>query len=376
MKLFNFFRRYSLASLFLLLTNFSASSFCGFYDIEPREVMHVAEGCKRLVKGMNPHKFVSKGNSKKSTEDEKKKCKEVTDKFLDSILEKIKDYVKGHSIQDDNCCNSGCCDGCCSETSHCNVEGLDFKIKFMDRNDCFNEELENEKSGAKNFEKTRSGVMIHSTASPGIMAKDWFDIWNLSYKDGQISREVCVHMFVDDKSIYLYFPLNLRAWHCGGVGNDKYISIEMCEPDGILYSNDKSEILENFSPEAYKEYFSKTYKNAVVACASILKFLNTSVNKSAIDNSTINNVDINVELSPAEKYNVISHKEGSESKIASSHGDPDHIWKFFGYNMDQFRKDVQSHLGSKDLIKFGSDAIVVIDKSFINNTEKESSTGL
>ena len=376
MRFFNFFRQCILASLFLFLSCFSASSFCGF-EIESHEVARVSEGCKKLIIGMNPHKFINKESSKKSRKSEKKESEEVTNKFLDSVLERIKKYVKECRIQDDNCCSGGCCNGHCFEVSHCNIEGLDFKIMFMDKNDCFYEELENEKTGVKNFEKTRSGVMIHSTASPGLMAKDWFDIWNLSYKNGQISREVCVHMFVDDKSVYLYFPLNLRAWHCGNsAGNDKYISIEMCEPNGIPYSDDKSKVLESFSAENYREYFDKTYKNAVIACASVLRFLNTSVSKSAVDNNKIKNMDVNVELSPAEKYNVISHKEGSDSGIASSHGDPDHIWRFFGYSMDQFRRDVQSQLISKDLIKFGSDAIVFIDKSLVDDTGKLSSTGM
>lgn len=53
----------------------------------------------------------------------------------------------------------------------------------MTRNDCFT-------AGRK---ITPKGIMVHSTATPGVMAADWFNRWNKSYKAGETNRQVCVH---------------------------------------------------------------------------------------------------------------------------------------------------------------------------------------
>jgi len=65
------------------------------------------------------------------------------------------------------------------------------KSKFMTRNDCYT-------TGRK---ITPKGIMVHSTATPGVMAADWFSRWNKSYKTGEIKRQVCVHAFLDDKEV-------------------------------------------------------------------------------------------------------------------------------------------------------------------------------
>ena len=78
------------------------------------------------------------------------------------------------------------------------------------------------------------GVMIHSTAAPGVMAAAWPARWN---KPGV---EVSVHAFVDDKGVVQTLPWNRRAWHCGAAysggpsANNTHISVELCEPEGML----------------------------------------------------------------------------------------------------------------------------------------------
>ena len=57
--------------------------------------------------------------------------------------------------------------------------------KFMIRNDCY-------LAGRK---ITPKGIMVHSTATPGVMAGEWFARWNKSYKAGETDRQVCVHAF-------------------------------------------------------------------------------------------------------------------------------------------------------------------------------------
>lgn len=69
-------------------------------------------------------------------------------------------------------------------------------IRFMTDSDCFN---------CNRFIEVK-GIMIHSTAEPGIMAEDWFDLWNKSYQKGDFDRQVCVHCFLDDKNVCQYLP--------------------------------------------------------------------------------------------------------------------------------------------------------------------------
>jgi len=100
------------------------------------------------------------------------------------------------------------------------------KTRYMTRNDCY---TAMRKINPK-------GIMIHSTATPGIMAAAWFNRWNKSFKAGEINRQVCVHSFVDDKEVWQYLPWDHRGWHAGGAANNTHIGIEICEPAGFSYS--------------------------------------------------------------------------------------------------------------------------------------------
>jgi hypothetical protein len=89
--------------------------------------------------------------------------------------------------------------------------------KYMTRNDCYT-------AGRK---ITHKGIMVHSTAVPGVMAADWFSRWNKSYKAGEINRQVCIHAFVDDKEVWQYLPWDHRGWHAGGAANNTHIGYSM-----------------------------------------------------------------------------------------------------------------------------------------------------
>lgn len=145
---------------------------------------------------------------------------------------------------------------------------------------------------------TIKGIMIHSTATRGVMAKDWFSRWN------NASTEVCVHAFVDDKEVYQYLPWNHRAWHCGGDGNNYLISIEMCEPKDI---NDK-------------EYFKKVWTNTIELCVMLCKKYNLT------------------------EKDIMGHCEGYQKGIASNHSDPHHWFPLHGKNMNTFREELKKAL--------------------------------
>ncbi len=161
--------------------------------------------------------------------------------------------------------------------------------QFITKNDCYKQ--------GKTI--TPKGIMVHSTATPGVMAKDWFSRWNKSGLD------VAVHCFVDDQNVCQHLPWNYRAWHCGASGNNTHISFELCEPTNWKTDSD---------------YFCDCYRQGVALAAYLCQKYNLTADA------------------------ICSHKEGYKRSIASNHGDPEHWWSNFGYSMDQFRKDVAATL--------------------------------
>ena len=190
-----------------------------------------------------------------------------------------------------------------------NNSDLKITTRFMTRNDCFSE--------GRTIDV--KGIMVHSTASPGRMAAFWYLPWNRSYENGEATREVCVHAFLDDKGLYQYLPWNHRGWHAGGAANNTHIGFEICEPEGIIYSDDHSQII-SIDVEGTKEYFEKAYNNAVKLCVMLCKQFNLT------------------------EKDIICHCEGHDLGIASDHGDVMHWWKFYGKDMDMFREDVRKAL--------------------------------
>lgn len=193
-------------------------------------------------------------------------------------------------------------------------------VKFMEKNDCY-------KYGRK---IVPVGIMVHSTATPGVMAETWYALWNKSYQDGvgeEKGREVCVHAFLDDQKICQYLPWNQRGWHCGRAkpggpsGNDTHISFEICEPGSIKYDSGHAHIVE-YDPtnEENKKYFDAIWKNAIYLCANLCQ---------------------QFKINPRE---IISHQEGHVLGIASNHSDPKHWWDFHNKDMNMFRLEVFGEL--------------------------------
>lgn len=181
--------------------------------------------------------------------------------------------------------------------------------KFMVRNDCFREDRTIEVKG----------IVVHSTATPGRMAADWYEPWNTSYEKGETSREVCVHAFLDDKGVQQYLPWIHRAWQAGGKANNTHIGFEICEPAGIVYNEAHDAIVE-IDVDGTREYFEKAYDNAVELCVLLCR-----------------------QFGLTEK-DIVCHCEAHELGIASNHQDVMHWWKFYDKDMDDFRADVKKEL--------------------------------
>jgi len=153
----------------------------------------------------------------------------------------------------------------------------------------------------KNGALIPKGIMIHSTATPGIMAAAFRERFN------KPNLGKSVHAFVDDKECIQCLPWNKKAGHCLLSGNSTHIGIEMCEP-------------KNWTTD--KDYFAKVYANAA---------------------------DVAVQL--CQKFGlpegaILSHAEGYKKGIASNHADVGHWFPYFGKTMDDFRADVKAALNA------------------------------
>lgn len=164
------------------------------------------------------------------------------------------------------------------------------------------------------------GILVHSTATPGVMAADWYSRWNKSYKVGQISRQACVHAFIDDNEVYQYLPWDHRGWHAGGNANNTHIGFEICEPAGISYSGGSN--MMGYDVAKQEVYFRKAWNNAVELCVMLCR-------KYGLNET-----------------NIICHSEGYKQGIASNHGDVMHWFPKHGESMGTFRAAVKVALNT------------------------------
>jgi hypothetical protein len=162
-------------------------------------------------------------------------------------------------------------------------------IMFMTLNACY---LWNIRKG---ISIVPTMIIIHSTATPGIMAREWFRRWN---NDSTLKG---VHAFIDAFEFWQLLPFNFWSWGVGGKANGYAIQIEMCE--------DKN----------HEEwYFRKVLANTV---------------KKVAEWSVKYKIPIN---------RILGHYEAYLAGLGSNHADPRHWWKLFDYTMDDFRRDVQA----------------------------------
>lgn len=151
----------------------------------------------------------------------------------------------------------------------------------------------------KNGRLKVEGLMLHSTATPGIMAQEFRDRFN---KQG-LGKSI--HGFLDDTCYVQCLPYEKKAGHCRYEGNNTHIGIELCEP-------------KEWQTDA--AYFAKVYENAVDLFAQLCRQFDLT------------------------EQDIIDHAEGHRLGIASNHGDVGHWFPLFGKNMDIFRLDVREKL--------------------------------
>ena len=77
---------------------------------------------------------------------------------------------------------------------------------------------------------TPRGIMVHSTAAPGVMSDSLRNSWNSA------AATAAVHGIIDDSQTLQTLPWTCRGWHAGNgtsgkTANDTHISFEICEPE-------------------------------------------------------------------------------------------------------------------------------------------------
>lgn len=166
------------------------------------------------------------------------------------------------------------------------------------------------------------GLMIHSVGCPQPKASVFVNLWNKSS-----FNSACVHAFIDGNTgdIYQCLPWDHRGWHGGGSSNNTHIGVEMCEPSTIKYTGGSS--FNDLNPVKTKETVLRTYNAAVELFAYLCEQYG---------------------LNPM--TDIISHAEGCKLGIASNHGDPEHLWKYYGLSMDGFRNAVKAQMNKGGVI--------------------------
>lgn len=178
---------------------------------------------------------------------------------------------------------------------------MEREVKILTENECF------KKGNA--LKPVR--LVLHSVGCEQPNRLVFVNSWNTLRPNG---RQVCVHGFIDDDGYTQTLPYDMRAWGCGsgvkGSFNADGLHIELCEPR------------RSDSVDMQKNYFLKTYNNAVELFAELCEKLDIKPDK------------------------IYSHKEAYSLGYASNHGDPDHWWGQYNKTMHDFRTDVNKKIAS------------------------------
>lgn len=159
------------------------------------------------------------------------------------------------------------------------------------------------------------GIMVHSTATPGIMAQAFRDRWD------RPNVGASIHAFLDDKEIVQCLPWTKKAGHAGGSANSTHIGFEICEPGGFRYEGGSKMV--GYDAVEQQPYFNAIWKNSVELCAYLCRMFS---------------------LDPLEDGVIITHSEGYERGIASNHGDVMHWFPKHNRDMDDFRQAVKKQM--------------------------------
>ena len=232
-------------------------------------------------------------------------------------------------------------------------------------------------------------LMLHSTATPGAPAQNFYNNWN------KASARACVEFVLDNEKILQYMHVGqdgvncLKSWHCGDSGNNSYIATEVCEPlqaqlIPINYRNQSRSSYQTYATGRLQmelkdlgfyngdgdgcfgpatEAAVKAYQKSVGLSVTGIADGNTRKKLAAREgsyyaydvagatpffNAAYNNAvalfGFLCQYVGGDPQQIICHSEGHTLGIASNHADVMHWFPLHGKSMDNFRNDVESYI--------------------------------
>ena len=280
-------------------------------------------------------------------------------------------------------------------------------VNYMTRSDCY--------QAGRTI--TPKGIMVHSTATPGVTAAQLRASWD---KPGV---SAAVHAIVDDTGAIQTLPWNRRGWHAGAgtsgqSANDTHISFEICEPDQCrllpvewvpLYQGNKSNpawaverlqrelVARGYDPKGVDGSFGPGCKAAVMAyqkdagltvdgsCGPATRaklaarpgsYLQYRAEETAAYFAAVWERSVILcaklcemcHLDPMK--DIICHAEGYRNGVASSHADIEHWWPYHGKGMADFRKAVKDSMdGKTDISDLETDVDVLAKSGIIGSPD-------
>ena len=164
---------------------------------------------------------------------------------------------------------------------------------------------------------TVRGLMLHSVGTPQPRAEVF--IRNINTPTAVVSYHGIIEA---GGRAFQLLPWTNRAWHAGGTANNTHIGVEMTEPNTIRYTGGAN-FVDN-DPARTRAFVHDTYATAVLLFAQLCGEFG---------------------LDPLADGVIISHVEGHRRRVASNHGDVEHLWSRHGLTMAQFRRDVAAAVG-------------------------------
>lgn len=240
---------------------------------------------------------------------------------------------------------------------------------------------------------TPTGIMVHSTATPGAMADQIRSAWDND------QATAAVHAVIDDSQTLQTLPWNCRGWHAGtgtsgATANDTHIAFEISEPDQCrllpvewvpLYRGgvnpkwavtrlqlelqargyDPKGVDGSFGPgceAALKAYQADAGLEADGSCGPATRAAlaaragsylaynpeDTAAYFEAVWARAVAlcaKLCSDYQLDPM--TDILCHAEGYRSGIASNHADVEHWWPRHGKSMDDFRAAVKAAMGGE-----------------------------
>ena len=250
---------------------------------------------------------------------------------------------------------------------------------------------------------TPRGIMVHSTATPGVMADKLRSAWNSA------AATAAVHGIIDDSQTLQTLPWTCRSWHAGNgtsgkSANDTHISFEICEPVechllpeewvAIYRGNSKNPAwavkrlqmelqARGYDPKGVDGSFGPGCEAAVKAyqadaglavdgsCgpATRAELAKRTGSYLAYDPKTTESyfqavwsraVSLCAKL--CKDYgldpmaDILCHSEGYRRGIASNHADVEHWFPKHGRSMDDFRREVKEKMEGKTEVPWYTEA--------------------